>query len=91
MSENVAGKTLHKTEDKIRYYHYHNSITVPGEVCRELVPMSAKNNVTMYNNLPYVFDDNMKKLARTVKEFQRKTIGDVQTPQPPHINIPRHT
>ncbi|KAL6183923.1 hypothetical protein ACLB2K_045333 [Fragaria x ananassa] len=91
MSENVAGKTLHKTEDKIRYYHYHNSITVPGEVCRELVPMSAKNNVTMYNNLPYVFDHNMKKLASTVKEFERKTIGDVQTPQPAHINIPRHT
>ncbi|XP_050376118.1 galactan beta-1,4-galactosyltransferase GALS1 [Argentina anserina] len=91
MSENVAGKTLHKTEDRIRYYHYHNSIQVRGEVCRELVPMSAKNNVTMYNNLPYVFDDKMKKLASTIKEFERKTIGEVQMHRPAHINVPRHT
>ncbi|KAF2310825.1 hypothetical protein GH714_017463 [Hevea brasiliensis] len=78
MSENVIGKTLHKTETKIRYYHYHNSITVPGELCREFVPPSAKNNVTWYNKLPYVYDDNMKKLARIIKEFERQNIGNIQ-------------
>lgn len=78
MSENVIGKTLHKTETKIRYYHYHNSIMVPGELCREFVPLSAKDNVTLYNKLPYVYDDNMKKLAATIKDFERTTIGTVQ-------------
>lgn len=78
MSENVIGKTLHQTETKIRYYHYHNSIQVMGELCREFLPLSAKNNVTWYNKLPYVFDDNMKKLASTIKEFERNTIGNVQ-------------
>ncbi|GAV65804.1 Glyco_transf_92 domain-containing protein [Cephalotus follicularis] len=78
MSENVIGKTLHKTETKIRYYHYHNSITVHEELCRELLPLSAKNNVTWYNKLPYVYDDNMKKLVDTIKEFERKTMGNVQ-------------
>ncbi|KAJ4702374.1 galactan beta-1,4-galactosyltransferase GALS1-like [Melia azedarach] len=77
MSENVTGKTLHKTETKIRYYHYHNSITVHEELCRELLPLSAKNNVTWYNKLPYVYDDNMKKLVNTIREFEKKTIGDV--------------
>ncbi|KAK9270409.1 hypothetical protein L1049_025988 [Liquidambar formosana] len=78
MSENVIGNTSHNTETKIRYYHYHNSITVKGEPCRELVPVSAKKNVTWYNKLPFVFDDNMRKLANTVKEFERTAIGTVQ-------------
>ncbi|XP_044510470.1 galactan beta-1,4-galactosyltransferase GALS1-like [Mangifera indica] len=78
MSENVVGKTLHKTETKIRYFHYHNTITVHEELCRELLPQSAKNSVTNYDNLPYVYDDNMKKLVNTIKEFERKTIGNVQ-------------
>ncbi|KAK1554237.1 hypothetical protein Q3G72_009619 [Acer saccharum] len=77
MSENVIGKTLHKTETKIRYYHYHSSITVHEELCREFLPESAKNNVIWYKKLPYVYDDNMKKLVNTIKEFERQTIGDV--------------
>ncbi|KAL2945157.1 Galactan beta-1 4-galactosyltransferase GALS1, partial [Bienertia sinuspersici] len=34
MSENIIGKSLHRTENKLRYYHYHNSIQVKGEPCR---------------------------------------------------------
>lgn len=91
MSENVTGKTLHDTETKIRYYHYHNSITVQGELCRELVPMSAKNNVTWFNKLPYIYDDNMNKLASIIKQFELETIGSLQEqqlpqPQPAHMN-----
>lgn len=74
MSENVVGEALHQTETKIRYYHYHNSITVHGPLCREFVPVSAKENVTWYNKLPYVYDDNMKKLVSTIKNFELKTI-----------------
>ncbi|XVF07255.1 hypothetical protein REPUB_Repub06bG0122700 [Reevesia pubescens] len=77
MSQNVIGKTSHKTETKIRYYHYHNTITVHEELCREYLPLSAKNNITWFNKLPYVYDDNMKKLANTIKEFERKNIGDL--------------
>lgn len=75
MSENVIGGTLHQTETKIRYYHYHNSITVHEELCRQLLPMSAKHNTTWFDNLPYVYDDNMKKLTPTIKEFERSAIG----------------
>ncbi|ESQ51954.1 hypothetical protein EUTSA_v10016550mg [Eutrema salsugineum] len=75
MSENVVGKTLHKTEKKIRYYHYHNTITVHEELCREMLPVSAKNNVTFYKKRPFVYDDNMKKLVKTVKEFEKKKLG----------------
>ena len=77
MSENVIGGTLHQTETKIRYYHYHNSITIKGELCRELLPMSAKHNVTWFDNLPYVYDDNMKKPAAIIKDFERSAIGSV--------------
>ncbi|MCD7461122.1 Galactan beta-1,4-galactosyltransferase gals1 [Datura stramonium] len=75
MSENVVGGTLHQTETKIRYYHYHNSITVHEELCREFVSMSAKHNITWFDKLPYVYDDNMKKLAQTIKDFERNTIN----------------
>lgn len=75
MSENVVGGALHKTEAKIRYYHYHNSITVPGELCRDLLPPSAKNNITWRDKRPFVFDNSMKKLVPTIKEFERRTLG----------------
>ncbi|KAL2529793.1 hypothetical protein Fot_22394 [Forsythia ovata] len=75
MSENVIGGTLHKTETKIRYYHYHNTITVHEELCRKLLPMFAKTTTTWLDKLPYVYDDNMKKLAPTIKAFEQNTIG----------------
>ncbi|CAA0806968.1 Domain of unknown function (DUF23 [Striga hermonthica] len=75
MSENVAGGTLHKTETKIRYYHYHNSITVSGELCRHLLPPSAANATTWVDKVPYIYDDTMKRLAPVIKKFEQDTIG----------------
>ncbi|EYU41216.1 hypothetical protein ABFS82_03G002100 [Erythranthe guttata] len=75
MSENVVGGTLHDTESRIRYYHYHSTITVHEELCRNMLPMSAKKATTYLDKIPYVYDDNMKKLAPTVKKFERDTIG----------------
>ncbi|KAG6402374.1 hypothetical protein SASPL_134567 [Salvia splendens] len=75
MSENVAGGTLHKTESRIRYYHYHNTITVHEELCRNLLQASAANATTWLDKIPYVYDDSMKNLAPTIKEFERNTIG----------------
>ncbi|CAL9157569.1 galactan beta-1,4-galactosyltransferase GALS1-like [Musa acuminata AAA Group] len=77
MSENIIGKTTHKTEDMIRYYHYHNSINVLGEPCREFVPSPAQGNVTWFEKIPYVYDDNMKRLAETIKRFEKQTIGSI--------------
>ncbi|XP_057975618.1 galactan beta-1,4-galactosyltransferase GALS1 [Malania oleifera] len=80
MSENVIGKTLHKTETKIRYYHYHNSITVPGELCRQFLPASFKNRKETYwlDKVPFVYDDGMKKLTNTIKDFESRALGTLQ-------------
>lgn len=78
MSQNVIGPTTHKTESMIRYYHYHDSINVLGEPCRELVPMPSKGNVTWFELVPYVYDDNMKRIADTVKKFEERTIGSIR-------------
>ncbi|KAJ6833128.1 uncharacterized protein M6B38_340920 [Iris pallida] len=75
MSENVVGPTTHKTESKIRYYHYHDSINVVGEPCRELVPRPAEGNATWFEKVPYVYDDSMKRVADTIKKFEEETIG----------------
>ncbi|CAA0824384.1 Domain of unknown function (DUF23 [Striga hermonthica] len=63
------------TETKIRYYHYHNSITVPGELCRQLLPPAAKNATTWLDKVPYIYDDTMNRLAPLVKKFEYQTIG----------------
>ncbi|KAL9251709.1 Galactan beta-1,4-galactosyltransferase GALS1-like protein [Drosera capensis] len=77
MSENVVGKSTHKTENKIRYYHYHNSITVKGEPCRVFLPPSAMQGTTWHDKLPFVYEDSMKKLAPTIKQFEQQTLGAV--------------
>ncbi|XP_021861025.1 galactan beta-1,4-galactosyltransferase GALS1 [Spinacia oleracea] len=80
MSENIVGKSLHHTETKIRYYHYHNSIQVVGEPCRVFLPTSAKKKIQIHERLPYVYDENMKKLADTIKRFEHETLGSSQLP-----------
>lgn len=75
MSENVVGGTLHNTEARIKYYHYHSTITVHEELCRQMLPISAKTATTWLDKIPYVYDDNMNKLAPIIKQFERDTIG----------------
>ncbi|KZV23607.1 hypothetical protein F511_24016 [Dorcoceras hygrometricum] len=86
MSENVVGATRHNTEAKIRYYHYHNSITVQEELCRNILPSTARSTTTWLDKIPYVYDDNMKSLAPVIKEFERNTIGGglASSPSVPH-------
>ncbi|GJN38864.1 hypothetical protein PR202_gb27942 [Eleusine coracana subsp. coracana] len=78
MSENVIGNTTHKTEHLIRYYHYHNTINVLGEVCREFVSIPPKGDRIWSEKTPWYYDDSMKRVADAVREFERKTIGDVR-------------
>jgi hypothetical protein len=74
----VIGNTTHKTEHLIRYYHYHNTINVLDEVCREFVPIPPKGGLTWSEKTPWYYDDSMKRIADAVREFERKTIGDVR-------------
>lgn len=71
MSQNVAGKTTHKTENKIKYFHYHGTIAERREPCREFVNTTQLT----FEGLPYVLDDTMRATAGTVKRFELKTIG----------------
>lgn len=79
MSQNVKGRTTHKTGNLIKYYHYHSSINVMGEPCREFVPMPANGSKIMFDGNPYVYDDNMKRLAGEIKRFEKEAIGSAQT------------
>jgi galactan beta-1,4-galactosyltransferase len=79
MSQNVIGKTTHKTESLIRYYHYHNSINVMGKLCREFIPKPSNGSKVMFKGTPYVYDDSMKRLAGEIKSFEKETIGPLHT------------
>lgn len=37
--------------------------------------MSAKHNITWFDKVPYEYDDSMKKLTQTIKDFERNTIN----------------
>ncbi|RCV21473.1 hypothetical protein SETIT_4G142300v2 [Setaria italica] len=79
MSQNVIGRTSHKTERLIRYYHYHNSINIMGEPCREFVQKPTNGSKVMFEGIPYVYDDNMKRLTVEIKRFEEETIGAIHT------------
>ncbi|KAL5200553.1 hypothetical protein ABZP36_021756 [Zizania latifolia] len=79
MSQNVYGRTTHKTESLIRYYHYHNSINVMGEPCQEFVPKPTNGTKVMFEGIPYVYDDNLKRLTGEIRRFEKQTIGELHT------------
>lgn len=78
MSEFLTGKTMHDTETKIRYYHYHGTTGYMGEVCRNIVPLPEKDNATWFEKAPYVYDDNLTRFAPVIKQFERQMIGSRQ-------------
>lgn len=79
MSENVDGKTTHKTEGKIKYFHYHDTVAHRREPCRSF---SNQTQLTLYQT-PYVLDTTMRLVAPAVKRFELKMIGTTlqSTPQ----------
>ncbi|KAF3671593.1 hypothetical protein FXO38_06512 [Capsicum annuum] len=71
MSQNTVGKTTHKTEGRIKYFHYHGTIAEHREPCRQLV-----NTTTItIDQTPYEVDTTMRDIAGTVKRFELKMIG----------------
>lgn len=71
MSQNTVGKTTHKTEGRIKYFHYHGTIAERREPCRQLV----NNTSITIDGTPYVVDTTMRDIAATVKRFELKMIG----------------
>ncbi|KFK31618.1 hypothetical protein AALP_AA6G136500 [Arabis alpina] len=72
MSQNLLGKTYHKAEGKIRYFHYHGSISQRREPCRHLF----NDTRIVFNNNPYVLDTTMRDIGLAVKTFEIRKIGD---------------
>ncbi|KAJ9183356.1 hypothetical protein P3X46_007220 [Hevea brasiliensis] len=71
MSQNLAGKTTHKTESRIKYFHYHGTIAQRREPCRNLLNVTEIN----FENNPYVLDTTLRDIAWSVKKFEQKMIG----------------
>ncbi|PRQ30183.1 putative Glycosyltransferase family 92 [Rosa chinensis] len=71
MSQNLAGKTTHKTENRIKYFHYHGTIADRREPCKKLI-----NDTQIYlDKVPYVMDTTMRDVAGAVKRFEQRMIG----------------
>ncbi|OIV89263.1 hypothetical protein TanjilG_23887 [Lupinus angustifolius] len=71
MSENLQGKTTHKTEGKIKYFHYHGSIAERKETCKVF-----KNSTKVtYDETPYELDTTLRGIAGVIKKFELKMIG----------------
>ncbi|CAH2078458.1 unnamed protein product [Thlaspi arvense] len=72
MSQNLQGKTYHKAESKIRYFHYHGSISQRREPCRQLF----NDSQVVFENNPYVLDTTIRDVGLAVKTFEMRKIGD---------------
>lgn len=71
MSQNTVGKTTHKTEGRIMYFHYHGTIAERREPCRRFVNTTA---ITV-DGIPYSKVTTMRNIAGSVKRFEHKMIG----------------
>ncbi|XP_010434312.1 PREDICTED: galactan beta-1,4-galactosyltransferase GALS3-like [Camelina sativa] len=72
MSQNLQGRTYHKAESKIRYFHYHGSISQRREPCRQLF----NDSNVFFENTPYVLDTTIREVGLAVRTFELRTIGD---------------
>ncbi|KAF8412622.1 hypothetical protein HHK36_000591 [Tetracentron sinense] len=71
LSQNFAGKKQYKTDHRIKYFHYHGTIALRQEPCRELVNTTELT----FEGTPYVLDENLRAAAASVKRFELITIG----------------
>ena len=71
MSQNVDGKTTHKTEGRIKYFHYHGTIAEKRESCKLLL----NSTQVFYDKTPYVMDTTMRDIAPIIKKFELRMIG----------------
>lgn len=71
MSQNTVGKTTHKTDGGIKYFHYHGTIAERREPCRQFL----NNSEITIDKISYVMDTTMRDVAGAVKRFELKMIG----------------
>ncbi|XP_068656845.1 galactan beta-1,4-galactosyltransferase GALS3-like [Aristolochia californica] len=71
MSQNVVGRTQHKTYRQIMYFHYHGTISYRRDPCSEFINTTKLT----YEGVPYVLDQTLRGTAALVKRFELKTIG----------------
>ncbi|CAL0334934.1 unnamed protein product [Lupinus luteus] len=71
MSQNLQGKTTHKTEGLIKYFHYHGTIAERKESCT----MFVNSTQVTYDKTPYELDTTMRDIASEIKKFEIKMIG----------------
>ncbi|KAL8508707.1 hypothetical protein ACS0TY_019094 [Phlomoides rotata] len=71
MSQNTVGKTTHKTEGAIKYFHYHGSVAERREPCSQFF----NNSEITVDKIPYVMDTTLRSIAGAVKRFELKMIG----------------
>lgn len=79
LSQNLAGKTTHKTDHLVKYFHYHGTVAERREPCRKMVNTTELT----FDGTPYVMDTTMRAVAGSVKIFELKAIGSrlQRTPQ----------
>jgi hypothetical protein len=49
-----------------------------GEPCREFVPTPTNGSKVMFEGIPYVYDDNMKRITGEIKRFEEETLGTIR-------------
>ncbi|KAL8248913.1 hypothetical protein R6Q59_005781 [Mikania micrantha] len=73
LSQNLKGRTTHKTEGKMVYYHYHGTISERREPCQQMVNDTGVNVA----GTPYTVDTTMREAAGAVKRFELRMIGSL--------------
>lgn len=74
MSQDVIGRTLHKLDGRIKYFHYHGTIAQRREPCRKFVNVTVTDDLVV-ESTPYVFDDTLRSIVGSVKRYEYKAIG----------------
>ncbi|XP_021893782.1 galactan beta-1,4-galactosyltransferase GALS2-like [Carica papaya] len=71
LSQHLHGKTYHSMDGKMKYFHYHGSISQRREPCRHLFNTTQLS----FENNPYILDTTLREAAGPVKKFELKMIG----------------
>lgn len=64
-------------DNKLFYYHYHNTINHNDEPCKEFIDPAQKGSMKI-KRIAHVLDEGLAVVAEAVREFENRTIG----PQP---------
>jgi hypothetical protein len=76
MSMNMKkGKNIYPNGNKIRYYHYHDTINRRHELCNTFVSPTNKTNVQRHRRHYHRLDETVASTTDLVKAYERQTIG----------------